>query len=82
MELYLKEKLGYTFVKSSGQVGGGCISQGEMFHTDQGKIFVKENARADAETMFNGEFASLEEIIRTGTVKAPRPIKVLKRPSG
>ena len=79
----MKEKLGYTFVKRSGKTGGGCISQGEMYHTDQGKIFVKENAREeDAETMFKGEFASLAEINKTGTVKAPRPIEVLERPSG
>lgn len=82
MENYLKEKLGYTFVKRSGQTGGGCISQGEMYHTDQGQIFVKENTREDAETMFRGEFASLEEINSTGTVRVPRPIRVLKRPSG
>lgn len=82
MENYLKEKLGYTYVKRSGKTGGGCISQGEMYHTDRGKIFVKENAREDAETMFRGEFASLAEINKTGTVKAPRPIEVLERPSG
>ena len=80
MENYLKEKLGYTFVKRSGQTGGGCISQGEMYHTDQGQIFV--NTREDAETMFRGEFASLEEINSTGTVRVPRPIRVLKRPTG
>ena len=82
MENYLKEKLGYTFVKRSGKGGGGCISQGEMYHTDQGQIFVKENAREDSETMFRGEFASLEEINKTGTVKVPRPITVLERHSG
>ena len=82
MENYLKEALGYTFVKRSGQTGGGCISQGEMYHTDEGKIFVKENPREDAETMFKGEFASLEEINNTGTVRVPRPIKVLSKPSG
>ena len=82
MENYLKEKLGYTFVKRSGKRGGGCISQGEMYHTDQGQIFVKENAREDSDTMFRGELASLEEIHKTGTVKVPRPITVLERPSG
>ena len=82
MENYLKEKLGYTFVRRSGKGGGGCISQGEMFHTDQGSIFVKENSKEGAQKMFIGEFASLEEIDKTGTIRVPKPIKVLERPSG
>ena len=82
MEECLKTSLGYTNVKRSGKKGGGCISQGEMYHTDQGQIFVKENCKEGAEKMFKGETASLEAIHKTRTIKVPRPIKVLDRPDG
>jgi len=82
MEQFLKKELGYTFIKRSGQGGGGCISQGEMFNTDKGRIFVKENSKDGARKMFEGEFASLEAIQNTNTIKVPRPIKVLDRPHG
>ena len=82
MEKYLQEKLGYTFVKRSGKGGGGCISQGEMFDTDQGKIFVKENSKDGAKKMFDGEFASLAALHKTNTIRVPKPIKVLDRPTG
>ena len=43
MDSFLKENLGYTFVKRSGEGGGGCINQGEMYHTDKvGKSSVSE----------------------------------------
>lgn len=32
--------------------------------------------------MFEGEMASLTAILKTGTVKVPRPIKVLDAPGG
>lgn len=32
--------------------------------------------------MFEGEMASLAAILKTGTVKVPRPIKVLDAPGG
>ena len=69
-------------MKRSGQGGGGCISQGEMFDTDQGKVFVKENSKEGARKMFEGEFASLEALQNTKTIKVPKPIKVLDRPTG
>ena len=53
-----------------------------MYHTDQGRVFVKENSRPGADTMFAGELASLQEIAATGTVRVPRPVRVLDRPSG
>lgn len=82
MDSFLKENLGYTFVKRSGEGGGGCINQGEMYHTDKGKIFVKENAKDGAEKMFIGELESLKAILDTGAIKVPTPIKVLQRPTG
>ena len=62
MEHFLKAQLGYTFVKRSGQGGGGCISQGEMFNTDHGEVFVKENSKEGARNMFEGEFTSIEAL--------------------
>ena len=82
MEQFFKNQLGYSFVKRSGQGGGGCISQGEMFNTDQGKVFVKENSKSGARKMFDGEFASLGALKKTDTIRVPRPIKVLDRPTG
>ena len=82
MESFLKTSLGYTFVKRSGQGGGGCISSGEMYHTDQGQVFVKENSKQGADIMFRGELASLEALAATQTIRVPRPIKVLDRPTG
>ena len=82
MEAHLKARLGYSFVRRTGQGGGGCISQGELYHTDQGDIYVKENSKPGSDRMFQGEFASLEKIQETGTIKVPKPIKVLERNSG
>ena len=82
MEEYLKTSLGYSYVRRSDKSGGGCISQGSMFFTDQGNIFVKENEKAGAEIMFRGEFAGLEALTNTDIIKVPRPIKVLDRPTG
>ena len=82
MENFLKDRLGYSKVVRSGQGGGGCISQGEVYLTDRGNIYVKENARPGSREMFLGEFASLEKIRETGTVRVPRGLAVLERPSG
>ncbi len=45
-------KLGFGNVKRNGRGGGGCISQGEVFSTDKGKIFVKKNTKKGADVMF------------------------------
>ena len=45
-------KLGFENVKRTGRGGGGCISQGEVFSTDKGKIFVKKNTKKGADVMF------------------------------
>ena len=82
MEAFLKARLGYREVRRTGQGGEDCISQGELYHTDQGDIFVKENSKPGSDRMFRGEFASLETIQETGTIKVPKPIKVLERNSG
>ena len=82
MEAYLQERLGYTQVRRSGEAGGGCISQGELYYTEQGNIYVKENCRPGSDKMFEGELASLDKIRETGTIKVPKPIRVLERNSG
>ncbi|XP_055448515.1 ketosamine-3-kinase [Psammomys obesus] len=82
MEMLLKQELGYSSVKAAGHSGGGCISQGQSYDTDRGRVFVKVNSKAEAKRMFEGEMASLTAILRTGTVKAPKPLKVLDAPGG
>ena len=41
------EGLGYSGVKRTGRGGGGCISQGELYLTDQGRLFVKQQTIFD-----------------------------------
>ncbi|XP_053425248.1 ketosamine-3-kinase isoform X2 [Nycticebus coucang] len=76
MEALLRRELDCSSVKATGHTGGGCISQGQSYDTDKGRVFVK------ARRMFEGEMASLTAILQTGTVKVPRPIKVLDAPGG
>lgn len=47
MEMLLKQELGYSSVKASGHSGGGCISQGQSYDTDRGRVFVKVNSKAE-----------------------------------
>ncbi|XP_004639505.1 ketosamine-3-kinase [Octodon degus] len=82
MEELLKQELGCNSVKATGHTGGGCISQGQSYDTDKGRVFVKMNSKAEARRMFEGEMASLAAILKTDTVKVPRPIKVLDGPGG
>lgn len=77
MEALLKRELGTSLLKSTGHSGGGCISEGQSFDTDTGRVFVKINHKNEARRMFDGEMASLEAILCTNTVKVPRPVKVL-----
>ncbi|ROL53087.1 Ketosamine-3-kinase [Anabarilius grahami] len=77
MEALLKRELGTSVLKSTGHSGGGCISEGQSFDTDTGRVFVKINHKSEARRMFVGEMASLEAILSTNTVKVPRPVKVL-----
>uniref|UniRef100_A0A672K6D9 Uncharacterized protein n=1 Tax=Sinocyclocheilus grahami TaxID=75366 RepID=A0A672K6D9_SINGR len=43
MEALLKRELGTSLLKSTGHSGGGCISEGQSFDTDTGRVFVKIN---------------------------------------
>ncbi|ELK12206.1 ketosamine-3-kinase isoform X1 [Pteropus alecto] len=82
MEELLRRELGCSSVKATGHSGGGCISQGQSYDTDRGRVFVKVNAKAEARRMFEGEMASLTAILKTDTVRVPKPIKVLDAPGG
>ncbi len=43
MEAKLKKELGTAMLKSTGYSGGGCISEGQSYDTDTGRVFVKIN---------------------------------------
>lgn len=77
MEALLKRELGTVLLKSAGHSAGGCISEGQSYDTDTGRVFVKINHKEEARRMFDGEMASLEAILSTNTVKVPRPVKVV-----
>ncbi|XP_022085813.1 ketosamine-3-kinase-like isoform X2 [Acanthaster planci] len=81
MEALLKHELGLSFVKATGQGGGGCINEGLGYDTDKGKIYAKINTKKEAKVMFDGELASLEAILATATVRVPKPMKVLHHPA-
>lgn len=82
MESKLKKELGTTLLKSTGHSGGGCISEGQSYDTDNGRVFVKINHKSEAKLMFDGEMASLEAILQTSTIKVPKPVKVIELDRG
>ncbi|XP_053194337.1 ketosamine-3-kinase-like [Scomber japonicus] len=82
MEAKLKRELGTVMLKPTGHTGGGCISDGLSYDTDTGRVFVKINRKGEARWMFNGEMASLEAILKTETVKVPKPVKVIDLDTG
>ncbi|XP_068888354.1 fructosamine-3-kinase [Aphelocoma coerulescens] len=82
MEKILKAELNTNVLKALGSSGGGCISQGQTYETDSGRVFVKINHKPQARKMFEGEMASLEAIRKTKIVRVPQPIKVIDLPGG
>ncbi|XP_053653448.1 ketosamine-3-kinase isoform X1 [Cherax quadricarinatus] len=78
----IKEALGTQRLEGTGAGGGGCISEGEVYKTDTGKVFVKRNSKKMAREMFDGEYESLKAIAATGTVKVPTPHVVVDNPAG
>ncbi|XP_014673529.1 PREDICTED: ketosamine-3-kinase-like [Priapulus caudatus] len=78
----IKLKLGSKTLEPFGHGGGGCISSGQGYTTDHGKVYLKVNSKAKARRMFDGEYASLKAIAETHTVKTPTPMLVLDNPSG
>lgn len=59
MEALLKRELGYRSVKAAGHSGGGCISQGQSYDTDRGRVFVKVNTKAEVRAVAGGSGAGL-----------------------
>lgn len=55
METLLKQELGCSSVKATGHSGGGCISQGQSYDTDKGRVFVKVNSKAEVGPPAPGE---------------------------
>lgn len=47
MEAKLKKELGTSVLKSTGHSGGGCISEGQSYDTDFGRVFVKINHKSE-----------------------------------
>lgn len=78
----IKEALGTSVLEGTGRGGGGCISEGEVYRTDTGKVFLKKNSKERAREMFDGEYESLKAIQATGTVRTPTPHLVVDDPKG
>jgi len=84
MEAVLKERLKTSILTPFGRSGGGCINEGRSYSIEDGsKIYVKYKAdKTGARRMFDGEFASLEAIRRTGQIRVPEPTVVEDYPDG
>ncbi|OWK59644.1 Ketosamine-3-kinase [Lonchura striata] len=80
MEDALREALGTTVLRPTGHTAAGCISQGRSYDTDHGRTLTLSLNIWQARRMFEGEMASLEAILKTGTIKVPKPIKVIDLP--
>ncbi|XP_041265614.1 ketosamine-3-kinase-like [Onychostruthus taczanowskii] len=80
MEDALKRALGTEELRPTGHLGSICTSLGRSYDTDRGRVFVKSNCEGQARRMFLREMASLEAILKTQTVRVPKPIKVVELP--
>lgn len=47
MEEALRRELGTAVLRPTGHLGGGCISQGQSYDTDGGRVYVKSNSKAE-----------------------------------
>ncbi|RUS75592.1 hypothetical protein EGW08_016656, partial [Elysia chlorotica] len=81
-EELIKQELGVSKLRSTGQGGGGCINQGSAYETENGTVFVKFNNGAEAFEMFKGEYASLAALHASAVVAVPKAMKVIKNPKG
>lgn len=41
----IKSTVGVQELEKTGQGGGGCINQGEVYNTEKGKLFLKYNEK-------------------------------------
>ena len=76
MEEQLQDRLGCkTFRLIPGTRASGCISAGHAYEVDDGaRIFVKKSSDQHACAMVAGEFAGLQAIAATHTVRVPQPL--------
>lgn len=72
----IKEALKTKTLTSFGRAGGGCINEGTGYMTDSGPVFIKRNRKEKARLMFDGEYASLEALYATKTIRVPKPVAV------
>ncbi|CAN8220588.1 unnamed protein product [Coccothraustes coccothraustes] len=79
MEDALKRARGAAVLRPTEPSGGGCISLGRSYDTDRGQVSVRSSCEGELR-MFLGEMASLEAILKTQTVRLPKPIKVVELP--
>ncbi|NXF26185.1 KT3K kinase, partial [Rhodinocichla rosea] len=82
MEDALKQALGTALLRWTGHTGCSCFSLLRSYDTDFGRVFVKTNFQSEARRMFEGEMASLEAILKTKTIKVPKPMKVIDLSGG
>jgi fructosamine-3-kinase len=74
IERAIREATGAPFViESRAAASGGCINESAVVRGSNLAYFVKIN-RADGADMFAAEAAGLEEIGRTGALRAPKPV--------
>ncbi|OXA43682.1 ketosamine-3-kinase [Folsomia candida] len=78
MDAAVKKALDTKTFRPTGRGGGGSISSGSSYITDDGTVFVKINEKSNALTMFEGERAGLEAILATETIRCPKPIAIVK----
>ncbi len=70
----ITDATGTTFrLSGTHSVGGGCINATEVLEGDGRRYFVKLNDAARLD-MFEAEAAGLQEIVDSGTIRAPRPV--------
>ncbi|XP_068205483.1 ketosamine-3-kinase-like isoform X3 [Palaemon carinicauda] len=78
----IREALGTSRFVATGQMGGGCINEGEVYEVDHKKVYLKRSSKEKARAMFDGEFKSPKATKATGTVRVPTPRIVVDDPVG
>ncbi|KAK8392717.1 hypothetical protein O3P69_014863 [Scylla paramamosain] len=78
----VREVLGSEVLQGTGELGGGLISEGEVFLTDVGKVFIKWNRKEKALDMYKGETAGLQQLGASGVVRVPEPLAAVELPGG
>ncbi|KAG9337872.1 hypothetical protein JZ751_027524 [Albula glossodonta] len=76
MEALLKKELGTSMLKATGHSGGGCISEGQSYDIDSGRVFAKVNHKkvcpASVATIPNcTKIRRLNKIVRMGRASPP-----------